>query len=434
MVSEQQVEIEVSPAADVEATTASVLGADRRDEILSAPVPLGYKPPTSVQPPAVGAGRLRADLRWAALAVVAACACFGVGIAVAPLILPAESSASNDDGDGAGGAGGIYAAAARAPEDHLSFLVVGDWGRRGAYNQTAVARAMGACGAVSRPDFVVSVGDNFYQGGLNSLDDPDFSRSFTDVYTHPSLQIPWHAILGNHDYGDCGYDDEKGELACPLPADASRSPSFQLHPSLRRRDWRWRAARSFDHRPTADAHLFFVDTNPHVSSYATKSWSTSVPAGLSTQDAAASKTALGAALNASDARWKLVFGHHPMRSNGFWSDVTDVREALEMIVARGGAAAYFNGHDHDMQHTSVELEVDAGRPKRRLHHFTSGAGSKTGRGFGLAATRFEHDGAGFASVRVSSSAGGGALKVQFWGSAGAGEGLLYSTEIAEPPT
>ena len=243
------------------------------------------------------------------------------------------------------------------------------------------------------------------------------------MYSHPSLQVPWHAILGNHDYGDCGYDDLKGELACPLAADANRSPSFQLDPALRRRDWRWRAGRAFDHRPTADTHLFFVDTNPHVASYKTKVWASAVPGGLATQDPAAGKAELEAALKASDAKWKLVFGHHPMRSNGFWSDVRDVREALEATVARGGAAAYFNGHDHDMQHTSVDVAVDG--ITHKLHHFTSGAGSKTGRGFGVAETLFEHDGAGFASVRVSP----GAVKVQFWAGAEGSEGLLYSTEI-----
>ena len=450
----RQVEMQMSPGdVDVEeAGTASVLGVHRGrgGAALSAPIPLGYKPPRSVQPPGVGS-RL-----WQALRVVVAVAlalgCFGVGIAVAPLIVSGrgdDKSGGTSAVNGIVGGTGVYAAAARTSDDYLSFLVVGDWGRRGAYNQTAVGRAMGLCGAASRPDFVVSVGDNFYEGGLNAADDPEFTQSFTQVYTHPSLQVPWHVVLGNHDYGDCGYDDDKDtELACPLDADANRSPSFQLDPALRRRDWRWRAGRTFDHRPTADTHLFFVDTNPLVSSYATKTWASSVPGGLSSQwkEAAAAAaagagdggrssytslaaSALKKSMEASDARWKLVFGHHPMRSNGFWSDVNDVREALEMTVARGGAAAYFNGHDHDMQHTIAELEETSSEKKKyKLHHFTSGAGSKTGRGFGVKETKFEHDGPGFASVRVSR----GAVKVQFWRGGDGEEGLLYSTEILFP--
>ena len=426
MTSAEQISV-TTDEAENDASTSSVLGGCCRSDGLAPTLP-AYK--IGTQPPTVAAGRV--GLRRAALAA-AACACVAVGFGLA-WVVPGRRSTPGERGAATNAGGGLYAAAARASEDQLSFMVVGDWGRRGAFNQTAVARAMGACGAVSRPDFVVSVGDNFYEGGLNSLDDPEFAQSFTDVYTHPSLQVPWHAVLGNHDYGDCGYDDAKGEMACPLAADAARSPRFQLDPSLRRRDWRWRAGRSFDLRPSTDAHLFFVDTTPLVTSYADKTWFASVPEGAATQDAAVGAHKMGEALNASDAKWKLVFGHHPMRSNGFWSDVQDVRDALEVTAVRGGATAYFNGHDHDMQHTSVDVELE---PKRgvgssstqRLHHFTSGAGSKTGRGFGVVETLFEHDGAGFASVRVSR----GSVRVQFWG-VGAGEGLLYTVSIDKPPS
>jgi len=48
--------------------------------------------------------------------------------------------------------------------------------------------------------FVISVGDNFYEDGVASIDDPKWKTSFEDVYTAPSLQIPWYVALGNHDY------------------------------------------------------------------------------------------------------------------------------------------------------------------------------------------------------------------------------------------
>ena len=47
------------------------------------------------------------------------------------------------------------AAAARWPR----FLVVGDWGRRGRYNQSAVAAAMARKAAALPADFVVSTGE-----------------------------------------------------------------------------------------------------------------------------------------------------------------------------------------------------------------------------------------------------------------------------------
>ncbi|GMP26071.1 hypothetical protein CsSME_00002666 [Camellia sinensis var. sinensis] len=48
----------------------------------------------------------------------------------------------------------------------LSVLVVGDWERKGNYNQSHVALQMGKTGEKSDIDFIISTGDNFYEDGL----------------------------------------------------------------------------------------------------------------------------------------------------------------------------------------------------------------------------------------------------------------------------
>ena len=98
---------------------------------------------------------------------------------------------------------------------------MGDWGRQGLDNQSLVAQAMGR--AAGDLDFVISVGDNFYESGLTSVADPQLDTSFTGVYSAESLQVragsgccsvdgcrravtdrkmmrqvPWHVVLGNH--------------------------------------------------------------------------------------------------------------------------------------------------------------------------------------------------------------------------------------------
>ena len=80
----------------------------------------------------------------------------------------------------------------------LSFLVVGDWGRQGAYNGTRVAAAMGAVATKLRPRFVLSTGDNVYEQGMRNVSDPLFAATFSQVFTHPALATPWYLAMGNH--------------------------------------------------------------------------------------------------------------------------------------------------------------------------------------------------------------------------------------------
>src|SRR5690349_18267155 len=83
-----------------------------------------------------------------------------------------------------------------AGEAPLQFMVIGDWGRDGAFHQRQVAEAMAEFGQAR---FVASTGDNFYQHGVQSIADSKWDRSFQRVYT--GVPQRWYAVLGNHDYG-----------------------------------------------------------------------------------------------------------------------------------------------------------------------------------------------------------------------------------------
>lgn len=52
---------------------------------------------------------------------------------------------------------------------------------------------MGEVGDDLGIDFVVSVGDNFYDKGLKGVNDPAFTTSFTNIYNASSLQTTWYA-------------------------------------------------------------------------------------------------------------------------------------------------------------------------------------------------------------------------------------------------
>ena len=87
-----------------------------------------------------------------------------------------------------------------------SFVTLGDWGGAGLedYHKTdelAVAKTLAASAASLNAQFLLNVGDNFYYYGVDSVTDPQWKTTFEDVYTAPSLAIPWYSVLGNHDYG-----------------------------------------------------------------------------------------------------------------------------------------------------------------------------------------------------------------------------------------
>jgi len=139
--------------------------------------------------------------------------------------------------------------------------------------------------------------------------------------------------------------------------------------------------------------FFFIDTNPFIEEYFNRSWAHSVDGGLSSQSIEVQKTFLSNALKASNATWKIAIGHHPFYSNGYRGGSSELVSELGHMFEEYEMNLYLNGHDHDLQHVHP--------PGKLTHFFTSGAGSKTNRGFGTKETLFEYDNSGFASVSVA---------------------------------
>merc|ERR1712176_61341 len=275
-------------------------------------------------------------------------------------------------------------AAVGAREDgSLSFLVVGDWGRDGGYGQGDVALAMAQVAEDVRPEFIVSTGDNFYLGGLAGVDDQQFETSFSSIYNHTSLQVPWLSVLGNHDYGDsggCGLPVEQDDVSCLSKSkQMSRSPLHQMNPDLRLRDWRWFCERYYTYKPkqllagSSQVDPLFIDTSPFIASYRNRTWAKTVAGGIATQSSVRQKAFIENFLQKSNAKRKLVIGHHPFYSNGYRGSNSELQRELGEIFDKYNVTLYLNGHDHDLQHVHP--------PGVRPHFFTSGAGSKTGRGF-----------------------------------------------------
>ncbi|PWA64444.1 purple acid phosphatase 17 [Artemisia annua] len=264
------------------------------------------------------------------------------------------------------------------PDGPVSFLVVGDWGRRGLYNQSNVAYQMGNVGEKLNVDFIVSTGDNFYDCGLVDEDDPAFYDSFTNVYTALSLQKQWYSVLGNHDY--------RGNALA------------QLSPVLTQRDNKWLCMRSFILN-AGNVQLLFVDTTPFQDKYFHETdqeydWRGVLPR---EEYLATLLKDVDVALKESSAKWKIVVGHHTIFSAGVHGNTEELVDKLLPILQENKVNLYINGHDHCLQHiTSSDSE---------LQFITSGAGSKAWRGdinpWNLHEMKFYYDGQGFLAAEIT---------------------------------
>ncbi|KAF5469224.1 hypothetical protein F2P56_013313 [Juglans regia] len=261
----------------------------------------------------------------------------------------------------------------------LSFLVVGDWGRRGAFNQSQVAHQMGRIGEKLDINFVVSTGDNFYDDGLTSEQDTAFEESFTKVYTANSLQKQWYSVLGNHDY--------RGNAEA------------QLSPLLRKIDSRWLCLRSFIVN-SGLAEIIFVDTTPFVNAYFTDTKDHTYDwRGFHSRKLYIANLLkdVELALKESTAKWKIVVGHHAIKSVGHHGDIKELSKWLLPVLQANNVDFYMNGHDHCLEHIS-----DTNSP---IQFLTSGAGSKAWRGdikgLNRGGLKFFYDGQGFMSVQLN---------------------------------
>lgn len=87
---------------------------------------------------------------------------------------------------------------------------------------------------------------------------------------------------------------------------------------------------------------------------------------VTTQDVPKQMAWFEAALAASTAPWKIVVGHHPIYTGGQHGDTHYLVKHVLPLLEKYGVQAYFNGHDHDLQH------LQAGK----INLFCTGGGSK----------------------------------------------------------
>lgn len=218
-------------------------------------------------------------------------------------------------------------AAAGAPPVRDSFLILGDWGRRGAPAQRAVAEQMAARARRLDSRFVVTVGDNFYKYGVSDTLDSHWRQSFAEVYDLQTLRT-WYPALGNHDH--------RGDPDAQVGF-SGRFAGWRMDGRYYRRSVALAGGRRLD--------LFVLDTAPLADPQHFPQRSSTIRAQWNWFDRE---------MLASTADWKLVVGHHPLVSSGYHERAYPLLDAwLTPRLERFGVHAYLTGHDHHLEHLRV---------------------------------------------------------------------------------
>lgn len=242
----------------------------------------------------------------------------------------------------------------RAVTGSVTFAAIGDWGRRGGYRQNETAVALGTV-IPSNISFIASVGDNFYNDGVTSVEDSHFIQSFQRVYDHPRLRtVPWYLALGNHDH--------RGSFAAQIQySDLSD---------------RWNMpARYFPLQVSTQLLAVYLDTTSFINSP-----DNSTLRRTRSIDAERQLSWLRHVLAAPPSTTRfIIFGHHNMYS----SSVADhqgelsVRDRIEPILRpySDRIIAYVAGHEHALMHMQPYGKPGQ-TPLSNIEHFVTGAGSK----------------------------------------------------------
>jgi predicted phosphodiesterase len=259
----------------------------------------------------------------------------------------------------------------------VRFVAIGDTGKGNA-GQNRVGASVGTHCATFGCDFVVLLGDNFYPSGVGSTTDPQWQTAFVDPYA--TVNAPFYAVLGNHDYGGDGAGTD-------LPRGDNEVAYSLVNP-------KWRMP-SHHYKFTVEHVEFFVaDTNRSMFSL--------------DQNARAD---FDTWLPASTAPWKIVFAHHPYKSNGEHGNAGNydglgfvpivngqgVKRFVEERVC-GRANFYITGHDHDIEWMQATCSHSGSTLQTNL--IVSGGGAATTPIVGSQPTHYSSDQLGYVYVVI----------------------------------
>jgi predicted phosphodiesterase len=247
------------------------------------------------------------------------------------------------------------------PLETVRFVALGDYGvgirsdSESSRRQRRIAEALESVVQEQDIRFIVSLGDNIYQGEQGQVDDEsggeddDWYSSFFAPYRYVISRMPVFPAIGNHDTTDTEGSDDRAQM------------EDNFHLAQRFRDEQGRGAVDpglfYRLRSGRDVELVCIDTSldsddpdvhRHFQAPEPQQW-------------------LHEVFSQPDLRWRIPFSHHPVYCAGpSHHNDADMLRDLVALFDQGGVRLVLAGHEHNFQISETD-----GRT-----YVVSGAGGK----------------------------------------------------------
>lgn len=229
-------------------------------------------------------------------------------------------------------------------KDRLNFLALGDWGGKdkSPYQseiQLDVRDGMIKAQHDLETEFIITLGDNFYNKGVENKYSHRFNTTWLQVYYDDSFQKKWYITQGNHDH--------KGNVKAQIDYTYIDPTARWTYPSY------YYGVRMF----TKEYSVLFVmlDTDR-----------------LRKDDKKQLKW-LEEVLSLGNDTYTFVFGHHCIFSSGPHGNDKKMIKKVRPLLLKYGVDIYFNGHEHGLEHLvdeegEVDYVISGGGSKCRFHN------------------------------------------------------------------
>ena len=224
----------------------------------------------------------------------------------------------------------------------LKFIALGDMGS-GDKEQYKVAKGIEKIienlkkKHLKNISFIVGLGDNIYEYGVNSVSDKQFKTKFEKPYKN--INKKFYMSLGNHDYS---YPE--------LEEGFQQSPQHQIDYTNMSKKWFLPSKYykySYNIEKGSKVDFFVIDTN--IDRMEKKEQDTQLKYLIDM-------------INKSTAKWKILYGHHPWRSVAGHGHAEEELEVYFRKLIKGtkknSIDLYMCGHDHNKQYIELTYNKD----------------------------------------------------------------------------